>query len=82
MNQNALLIAVAGGLAVWWLWRQQQAPAGAALQTADVREPMLDVQTGTWQYPAGSVTGPTQTTYRDPTGAVLMRPDAPDVIWT
>lgn len=81
MNQNAILIAVAGGLAVWWLWRQQQAPA--MLQTADIPEPLLDVQTGTWSYPAGSVTGPTQTTYRDPSGAVLFRPDAPaPVDWT
>lgn len=78
MNQNALLIAIAGGLAVWWLWRRQ---GGASLQTAAIPEPRLIA--GSWQYPAGSVPGPSATTYRDPSGAVLMRPDAPEIVdWT
>ena len=78
MNQNALLIAVAGGLAVWWLWRRQ-----TQASVTGPPEPMLNVQTGTWSYPAGSMPGPSETTYRDPSGAVLMRPDAPELIdWT
>lgn len=79
MNQNALLIAVAGGLAVWWLWRRQQ-QAGPAGQPP---EPLLNVQTGTWSYPAGSMPGPSDVTYRDPTGAVLFKPDYEGPIdWT
>jgi hypothetical protein len=79
MNQNALLIAVAGGLAVWWLWKRQQ-PQSATQSI--VPQPRL-TQSGTWQYPAGSVPGPTESTFRDPSGAVLMRPDAPGPVdWT
>ena len=67
MNQNALIIAAIGGLAIWWLWRQQQGGAAVAA------EPRLTA-TGTWQYPAGSMPGPTETTWRDPSGAVLFKP--------
>ncbi len=69
MNQNALLIAVAGGLAVWWLWRRQ---GGGQVQTMTL-QPVQTAQ-GTWQYPAGSMPGPSPETYTDPTGAVLFKP--------
>ena len=75
MNQNALLLAVAGGLAVWWLWKRQ---GGGQVQSMTL-EPVQTAQ-GTWQYPAGSVPGPSPTTYRDPSGAVLFRPDAPSPV--
>ena len=62
------MIAVAGGLAVWWLWRRQ----GGTVQTLTL-QPVQTAQ-GTWQYPAGSMPGPSPETYRDPTGAVLFKP--------
>ena len=71
MNQNAFMLAIAGGALVWWLWTQQRTGRAAFV------EPRRTAA-GTWQYPAGSLPGPTEVTYRDPSGAVLFRPDAPD----
>ena len=71
MNRNMpLILAVAGGALVWFLWRQRQ--ANAAITSAPA--PRLTTA-GTWEYPRGSAIGPTDVTYRDPSGAVVFRPD-------
>jgi len=63
----AILVALVGAAAVFFFMQRRA-------QAATVADPR-QTASGTWQYPAGSLPGPTPTTYRDPEGAVLFKPD-------
>ena len=72
----ALMIAIVGAAAVFFFMQQTA--------RASVVPPLPRLSPGgTWEYPPGTSAGPTESTYRDPAGAVLFKPDyTGPVDWT
>ena len=71
----ALMVAIIGAAAVFFFMQQTA--------RASVVPPLPRLTSGGWEYPPGTSPGPTDTTYRDPTGAVLFKPDyTGPVDWT